>query len=150
MPDRMKITDDITVAAQPSEAELQALAGEGFRTVLNLRHDGEDHQPLAPAAEGEVVREAGMAYVTLPVSMKDAGPALVDRFREALSKADKPAFVHCKLGKRAGAFVMMDHAVKQGWSGQETLDQAAAMGFDCDSEKLADFVRDYVDSSKRE
>ena len=146
MPDRMRISEDLTVAAQPSEAELNALADAGFKTVINIRTAGEDMQPLSPEGEGDVVRDAGMAYEHLPVSMKDADAALVDRFRETLAAAEKPAFVHCKLGQRAGAMVMMDHAVRMGWTGQQTLDQAKQMGFDCtNNEKLADFVKRYVD-----
>lgn len=146
MPDRMKFNDDVTIGAQPSEAELNALANDGFKTVINLRHDGEDMMPLPPEAEGAVVEQAGLAYRHVPVSMKDADASLVDRFREVLHEAEKPAFVHCKLGKRAGAMVMMDVAAKAGWSGDETLRKAGEMGFECDNEKLASFVRGYVDA----
>lgn len=145
MPDRMTLNDDITLGAQPSEAELQAMAQDGFKTVINLRTDGEDMQPLSPDVEGRVVREQGMRYEHIPVSMKDADAALVDRFRRTLHEVEKPVYVHCKLGKRAGAMVMMDHAVRRGWSGEETLEKAAEMGFECDNADLADFVRRYVD-----
>ena len=149
MPDRMTISDGVTIGAQPSEAELQAMADDGVKTVINIRHDGEDMMPMPPEVEGEVVRDRGMAYVHLPVSMKDADAALVDRFRKQLQQAEKPAFVHCKLGMRAGAMVMMDLAANRGWSGQETLDRAKAMGFDCEGHpKLAAFVKDYVDQAK--
>jgi uncharacterized protein (TIGR01244 family) len=150
MPDRMKINDQITLGAQPSEAELKAMSQDGVKTVINLRTRVEDLQPLDPAQEGAVVREHGMGYHHLPVSMKSADASLVDRFRACLDSAEKPVFVHCKLGKRAGAFVMMDHAVRQGWSGQDTLDRAAEMGFECDNEDLASFVRDYVDEHPKE
>ena len=146
MPDRVPFADRITVAAQPSEAEFKTLASQGIRTVMNLRTEGEDMQPLSPDAEGRVVEDQGMAYVHLPVSMKSADADLVDRFRQALAEAERPVVVHCKLGQRAGAMVMMDHAIRQGWTGQETLERAKAMGFACANEKLAAFVRDYVDA----
>ncbi len=148
MPDRMKFSNDVTVGAQPSEAEFEALAEGGVKTVINVRHDGEDLQPLSVEAEGAVVREAGMDYVNVPVSMKDADFELVDRFRAALDEAAKPAFVHCKLGSRAGAMVMMDHAAKQGWTGAQTLAKAEEMGFECKHEKLAALVRGYVDAQR--
>lgn len=150
MPDRVRFSDDITIAAQPSEAAFEAMASDGVKTVINLRHDGEDMQPLSPDAERAVVEAKGMAYIHEPVSMKDADASTVDRFRKVLAEADKPVLVHCKLGQRAGAMVMMDHAVRQGWTGDETLTKAKEMGFACDNEKLAAFVREYVDSRKVE
>ncbi len=150
MPDRMKISDDLIVGAQPSEAELKAMSEDGVKTVINLRAAGEDMQPMSPDKEGHKVKEHGMAYVHLPVSMKEAGPETVDDFRKKLQKAKRPVFVHCKLGKRAGAFVMMDQAVREGWSGKETLKKAEEMGFECDNAKMEDFVRKYVDSRAKE
>jgi len=146
MPDRMKINEAITIGAQPSEAELKAMAEDGVKAVINLRADGEDMQPMPPEAEGKKVQAFGMKYITLPVAIKEAGPDLVDRFRQALAETPKPVFVHCRLGKRAGAFVMMDQAVQQGWSGQQTLDMAEDMGFECDNEDMEQFVKDYIDS----
>ena len=144
VPDRMNISDEVTIGAQPSEAELHAMVEDGVRTVISLRHEGEDMQPLSPDEEGEQVRRLGMRYVNIPVAMDDAGPELVDRFRRALEEAPKPVYVHCKLGKRAGAFAMMDQAVRKGWSGEQTIRKADEMGFECENRQLVDFVRDYV------
>lgn len=146
MPERVQVSDQITVGAQPSEAELKTMADEGTRTVISLRTEGESMQRLSPEEEGEVVRKFGMEYVHLPVSMEDADAELVDRFREALDRVPKPVFVHCRLGKRAGAFVMMDQAVERGMSGKKTIQRAEEMGFECDEEALAGFVREYVNA----
>ncbi len=145
MPDRMKISEQITVGAQPSEAELKAMSQDGIASIINLRTDGEDMQPISPQAEADLARQYEMQYQSLPVSMSDADASLVDQFRKTLADAKKPVFVHCKLGKRAGAFVMMHQAVEAGWSGEQTLKKAEEMGFECDNEKLESFVKDYVD-----
>lgn len=144
MPARVRIDDQITVGAQPSEAELKIMADDGTRTVINLRTEGESMERLPPEEEEGVVRGLGMEYVHLPVSMEDADAELVDRFREALDRAPKPVYVHCRLGKRAGAFVMMDRAVEKGLSGKKTIQRAEEMGFECDEEAVAGFVKDYV------
>ncbi|MEW6488273.1 MAG: protein tyrosine phosphatase family protein [Thermodesulfobacteriota bacterium] len=146
MPERVQINDQITVGAQPSEAELKAMADEGTRTVINLRTAGESMQRMPPEEEGEVVRRFGMEYVHVPVSMEDADAELVDGFRAVLDRVPKPVYVHCRLGKRAGAFVMMDQAVEKGLSGKKTIQRAEEMGFECEEEALAGFVRDYVDA----
>lgn len=143
---QMQINEQITVGGQPSEDELKQWAADGFKTVINLRTEGEEDQPLSPAAEGEKVRELGMEYVHFPVSKDEMSPALEDEFRQRLPSFATPVFVHCASGKRAGAFVIMDKAVKEGWSGEDTLRRAEEMGFECKVPEIKQFVKSYVDS----
>ena len=141
----MKISDQVTVGAQPSEDQIQQLGTQGFKSVVNFRTEGEEDQPLSPKAEGEKVKAAGMTYLHVPVSMKSMGPEQVDQFREQYAALPKPVFAHCKSGKRAGAMVMMHMAVEQGMTGEQTLQQAEKMGFECDQPELKEFVKSYVD-----
>lgn len=142
----MKINDQVTVGGQPTEEELRKLAQQGFLSVVNFRTEGEEDQPLSPQAEGEKVSAAGMDYLHIPVSLEAMGPELVDQFREKLTELPKPVFAHCKSGKRAGAMVVMDMAVEQGMTGEQTLQKAKEMGFECDQPELEQFVQSYVDS----
>lgn len=142
----MKINDAVTVGPQPSAEEISELGQQGFKTVVNFRTDGEEEQPLLPDAEGEKVKAAGMEYRNFPVSMKSMGPEQVDEFRQKFSELPKPVFAHCKSGKRAGAMVIMHVAVEQGMTGEQALEKAEEMGFECDKEELREFVAQYVDS----
>lgn len=145
MDERIQINDDVTVGAQPSRKQLGALPAEGFRSVMNLRTADEEDQPLSPEEEGELVRDMGLEYRHVPISAEDMDQDLVNRFREELDEIPKPVFVHCRRGKRSGAMAMMDEAVSRGMSGEETLQKAEEMGFECDVEELNNFVRTYVD-----
>lgn len=149
MQDTMKINDNVTVAAQPSASEIELLASEGYRSVINFRTAGEDDQPMSPEQEGKKVEATGMKYYHIPVSMQTMGPELVDQFREQFLQMPKPTFAHCASGKRAGAMVMMHMAVEQGMTGQETLDKAEEMGFECEKEELRTFVKQYVDQHSK-
>lgn len=144
--DVKQISDSVSVGAQPSEEDLNDLAAQGFKTVINLRTDQEEDQPLNPGAEGELVREKGLEYRNIPVSMDTMEPAIVDKFRNDLANLPSPAFVHCRSGQRAGAFVMMDQGCRNNMSGAEVLNQAKQMGFECDQPELKQFVMQYVDS----
>lgn len=146
MSNRMKFNDQLTVGAQPSENELQGLTKEGFQSVINFRTAGEEDQPLGPDAEGDVVRAAGLKYLHVPVSMDGMDEKKVDQFREQYQSLPKPVFAHCKSGKRAGAMMMMHTAVEQGLSGDQALEQAKEMGFECDKPELEKFVKQYVDN----
>jgi uncharacterized protein (TIGR01244 family) len=149
MQDRTKFNDDVTVGTQPTEDQLAELARAGFRTVVNLRTVGERDQPLAPEAEGKAVRALGMAYLHLPVSTKGLKAEQVDEFRRQFADLAKPAFVHCYVGIRAGAFMMMSVAVGQGMSGDQALRQAEQMGLRCDQPELKEFVKGYVDRHRK-
>lgn len=146
MQDTMKINDDVTVGAQPTEDELRRLDEQGYKSVINFRTEGEDDQPLSPDAEGKQVKAQGLDYLHVPVAMGSMENELVDRFRQQYVALPKPVFAHCKSGKRAGAMVMMHLAAEQGMSGEQTLQQAEQMGFECEQEDLRQFVKNYVDN----
>lgn len=149
MEGRKRINDQLTVGAQPTEEQLKQLAEEGFKSVVNLRMSGEKEQPLSPDEEGEKVRDLGLEYVHIQVPMTAMQPEQVDRFRKEVKRLPGPVFVHCYLGKRAGAFAMMDTACEAGISGDQTLEQAEQMGFKCDVPELREFVKGYVDRNRK-
>lgn len=146
MQNTMKISDRITVGPQPEAKDFAELKRQGFRSVVNLRTSGEEEQPLSPQEEREEVQQQGMEYEHIPVSIEDMQVTLVDKFRLSLSELPGPVYVHCKTGKRAGAFSVMHHAVEQGVSGEEAVHKAMEMGFECDKPALVEFVKDYIDS----
>ncbi len=147
MTELRRINDRFAVGLlHPGEQDLKELAKDGFRAVVNLRQADEDNQPLPPDEEGEQVHALGMDYVHIPVSGASLESSLVDRFRDSVSDLPGPIYVHCGSGKRAGAFTMMHVASKENMSGDEALRKAEAMGFECDSADIEEFVRNYVDS----
>ena len=148
MSERNKINDQVTVGAQVSEEEVKRLPQEGFKTVVNLREPGEQEQPISPDDERKFVEAAGMKYLHIPVSGKDMKAEQVDRFRRELGLLPGPVFVHCHKGKRAGAFAMMHTAVEAGMTGEETLQRAEQMGFECDTPQLKEFVAGYIDRNR--
>ncbi len=147
--ENMKLNENLTVGAQPSAEQLQGLKEQGFGSVVNLRTEGEEEQPLSPQAEGEKVKELGLDYLHIPVSTEQMKEEQVDEFRSKIDSLPSPVFVHCKSGMRAGAFSMMHLSVENGQSGEETIDKAMEMGFECDKPGMKEFVKDYVDSHQK-
>ena len=144
MQDTMKINDEVVVGPQPTAEEIRELSQQGFKSVINFREDDEKDQPISPFHEGAKVKAVNMDYLHLPVSESSMAPELVDQFREKYSKLPKPVFAHCKSGKRSGAMVMMHIAVENNMTGEQTLDKAKEMGFECDQPELVEFVKSYV------
>ena len=143
----IRVSDRISVGGQPTESELRELGQAGFKTVVNLRTPNEENQPLPPGEEGRVVKESGMEYFHIPVSIDAMNETQVDDFRRQVTKLPAPILVHCASGKRAGAFAMIHAALEQGMSGDQALQTAEQMGFECDQPRLKEFVKNYIDES---
>jgi len=104
--------------AQPKAADVKALAALGVKTVIDLRNDGD-----RDANESRLVSEAGMKYVSLPMSTRET--PTVEKVRHFLSlvndPASQPVYVHCVEGRhRTGVMTAMYRMTGEGW----TSDQA--------------------------
>ncbi len=124
-----EITPGITIADQPSEADLQALKAEGYVGVVNLRNDGEPEQPLSTSVEGEKVRALGMDYVHYGVGaapLTESGVASVCEFLDA--HVGGKVLVHCRKGARAAALVLIHQAKEEGWGPDEALQIGSTRG----------------------
>ena len=146
MAHRIRIDDGLSVdTGQPTREELERLAQDGFKTVVNLRTAGEQNQPLSPEAEGEVARKAGLDYLHIPVVSTDPRPEQVDQFREKLSE-------YAGAGARPLRFREAVWCVRHSPSrqsaravGEEALAKARMLGFDWKSPELRTrFVTRYL------
>lgn len=141
----VKIDDRYTVAKfAPAAEALQEAADEGFKSVVNLRAASEK-QDVTPEEERKHAEAAGMTYLHHPVDGEKLSEDVVDSFRKKAEDLPGPVLVHCASGKRSGALVMMHRGVEQGMSGDEVIQKAEAMGFECDTPDLKEFVRSYID-----
>ena len=141
---RKEITDGICTGPQPQDKDLQDLRDAGFGTVVNLRVAHEEEGQLAPEDEGDQVRELGMSYLHIPVTMKQIRPEQVEEFSNALHVLDGPVYVHCKSGTRASIFAILHTAVEKGWSREETIGKAQEAGIKADKPEIIEFMKQYV------
>ena len=105
--------------AQPEGRDYADLAALGIKTVINLTsHD-------AQASEQGMVEGAGMSYVQIPMTTRQAPTAAeLDRFMSIVTDpARQPVYVHCVGGKhRTGIMTAVYRMTQEGW----TADQAFA------------------------
>lgn len=147
MGERIAVSDELAVGTgQPTRDDLRMLAAEGFRSVVDLRQEGERNQPLTPGPqERQAAESAGMAYVHLPVPTDRLSGDLLARFREEVSRLQKPVFVHCASGKRSGTFAFMHDAIDRGLSGREMMERAEEAGVLYGPQEIREEVRAFVD-----
>jgi uncharacterized protein (TIGR01244 family) len=118
-------------------AELKRL---GFRYVVNLRTSTEG---VDLEAEGETVRKAGMAYVSLPFAPAQPDDTAVQKFLDlAKDQANLPVYLHCASGHRAGAFVVIKRVQVDGWTLDKALAEWDALGIK--NQRLRDYAAAYV------
>lgn len=92
--------DQIWLASQPDEADLDAWAAAGALTVINSRTQQETAGlPFDLAA---AVEARGMRYVEMPIGgAHGADPSLTTALAEILASQDGPVVMHCRSGTRS-------------------------------------------------
>jgi len=120
----IKISDKLSVAAQPALEDIPAIAQAGFTMILNNRPDGEDAVQPSSAAEAAAASEAGLRYRDIPV----AGPTITEEkvrsFQAALAEADGPVLAHCKSGTRSLTLWVLGEVM----DGRMSADQVRSFG----------------------
>jgi uncharacterized protein (TIGR01244 family) len=92
--------DALSLAPQPTLADLDAWAAAGVTTVINMRSMAEiDALPFDEAAE---VTKRGMTYVVIPMGGADGvSPDIVQALGLTLDNAAGKVVAHCRSGTRA-------------------------------------------------
>jgi protein tyrosine phosphatase (PTP) superfamily phosphohydrolase (DUF442 family) len=111
---------------QPTLEFLRWLKSEGVTLVVNLRSEKENKDFAETAFNEEnIVRELGMAYVSIPLGEKSSyRPHAVDTLATELAAHTGKAFIHCLSAGRV-SYMWVAYLVRhRGYS----LDDAAAIG----------------------
>lgn len=121
VPNYVVITPGVAGGGQPAPQDLARIKALGFKTVINLRTEGE-HGYLAE--EEATLEAAGLRYVHVPVTAATLSSADVAAVRAVLDDpAAAPVLIHCTSGNRVGT---MWGAVAA--SRGKTLEEAEAEG----------------------
>ena len=100
-PPLAELAPGISATGRLDRSDIEALAAQGVRTIINNRPDGEDPGQL-PAVEARRLAEAhGIAYHHIPVTAASLSRADVDAFAQVLATAPQPIVAHCRSGTRS-------------------------------------------------
>jgi uncharacterized protein (TIGR01244 family) len=95
--------EGLLIGGQPSPAQLEALAGLGYTTVINLRGPAE-----RGSTDPALVESLGMTYVSIPVtSPDDLSEENARKLAEAMGDGTEPVVLHCASSNRVGALLAM-------------------------------------------
>lgn len=95
------LDDKMAVAGQLMPEDLRAVAGAGYRIVINNRPDGEE--PGQPTTEemAEAAKALGLAYHAIPMGQAGISPAMLDATAKVLRDAKEPVLAFCRSGTRS-------------------------------------------------
>ena len=97
----------LAVRPQVHPHEIERIAADGFRAIVNNRPDGEaPGQPSSEQLEVEAMRH-GLAYWYIPVVPGEATEADARAFARALDEADGPVLAFCRTGNRSTQLARM-------------------------------------------
>lgn len=148
MKEPIKVSAKVSAGGQPSEEDIAALKASGVRKIINLRREGEQNQPLDPAAEGEVVKGAGLEYLHIPVDPKNLDPSSAAAVAKAVEESDGPVYVHCAAGGRAVTHALLADAKAQGSSADKVFKTAEEIGAPVTDEGFKAYVRTVAGDGK--
>ncbi len=98
-----QLTDAIATSGQPTEAEIHAIAEQGFAAVVNLAMpDSENALPH----EGSLVASLGMVYCNIPVPFDEPEASHLRLFAGVMDAfGGQRVWVHCAVNARVSAFM---------------------------------------------
>ena len=120
-----KINDDLAIAGQLTTEQLQQIAHEGFKSVLNLRSPDEEG---FLNNEQQQVKVLGLYYINIPVKGEVINAEVADQVLQQIDDLAKPVLIHCNNSMRAAAIVLMSIATQQGVSLSKAFKQAEQLG----------------------
>lgn len=124
------VPGQFSVSAQPTPQDVDLLAQQGFKTIINNRPDSEAQgQPSAPEVQA-AAQTHGIAYIHLPVTVDTISKSDVEAFAQAVNSAELPVVAHCGTGKRAYLLWAAGEVLYKGRGSADLIDQASGIGID--------------------
>ncbi|MEM8686325.1 MAG: TIGR01244 family sulfur transferase [Pseudomonadota bacterium] len=123
-----KIDDTLSVAGQLTLEDLTRARDLGFKTIINVRPDGEAEGAMTAAEAHAALSDEPLAYHHLPVLPTEITDADVSAFQALMNAVEGPILAHCGTGMRASVLWALANAGTL--STEDILHKAAAAGYD--------------------
>ncbi|MBC6432459.1 phosphatase [Nostoc sp. HG1] len=137
MTNSKKISDDLSAAGQLTPEELQQVANEGFKSVINLRSP--DEQGFL-SDEQQQAEAAGLQYTNIPLKPTEPNQELTKAALEEIADLPKPILIHCAAGARASGIALIANAIQESLSYEQITQKAADLGISLDQPHLKQFL----------
>ena len=134
----------IVAGPAPDQKAIARLARRGYRSLLDLRTEGEPGQVLSPNVAASWAHANAIEHLRASISRGVLVPGSVDRFLQQLALAPRPVYVHSGTGRRAAAALAIHLALEQDLPADQALARARELGLDPGARELVRFVETEV------
>ena len=135
----------VACAGATTPAAMAAVKRLGYKSVINLREDGEQGADFD--AEASAAKAAGITFIRLPMNSASPDSAVVPKFIKIVTDpANQPPFIHCASGNRASALWAIKRVQVDHWDVDRAMAEAADLGLTHDTLKA--WVLEYLKSHK--
>ncbi len=97
--DTIQLADNLFVAGQISESDLEQFANEGFETIINNRPDNEQEGQVLTSVLRAKAESLGLTYHDLPSTPATINLEMAAQFAEMMSGK---TLAFCRTGNRSG------------------------------------------------
>jgi protein tyrosine phosphatase (PTP) superfamily phosphohydrolase (DUF442 family) len=141
----LKVNDQFCTGAQPRLEHLAKLKADGVKAIINLRQPSE-HRAAEEEAEA---KRLGLKYFNLPVVYASPKDEDADEFLKLTDDPEnRPAYIHCALAIRVGAFWMIRRVLRDGWTVEKAEEEAIKVGL-VNAPHLTEFARKYIEKNRK-
>ncbi|RCJ24491.1 phosphatase [Nostoc sp. ATCC 43529] len=137
MSDIKKVSDEYFAGGQPTPETLKQLAGEGYKSVVNLRSLDEAG---ALADEQQQAQAVGLEYVNVPLKPSQANDNLTAKVLSELQQLPTPVYFHCGAGGRASALALIAFATQHHLNREQVLAKAKELDINPEQAHLKQFL----------
>ncbi|MEE4278007.1 MAG: TIGR01244 family sulfur transferase [Halieaceae bacterium] len=123
----VKLTDTVAASPQVLPSDMQAIADEGFKVVINNRPDAEAPDQPASDAIAAAAAAAGLAYHHYPLNAFNYPGDDIERMRELFDDDEAPVFAFCRSGTRSANLWISSRPAGERDAARQ---RAAQLGFD--------------------
>ncbi len=141
-----KVDAVVACGGATETSALDALAKDGFKSVINLRQASEQNANIEQNAAR--TKELGMKYIHIPFNPAQPDTKVVDSFLAAVAdKSNQPAYIHCGSASRVGSLWLVKRVMQDGWTVEKATEEAKAIGLR--GEPLEKFALSYIAAHKK-
>lgn len=136
-----KVDATIGCAGATDPKAMAAIAGNGYKAVLNLREAAENGA-LIPESKA-AAEAAGLTFINLPFTGSAPDPAVADQFLKIVTNTEnQPLFINCGSANRVGALWLIKRMLVDRWEEARAVEEARAIGLSGD--ELQKWALEYV------
>ncbi len=134
--------DDLFLAGQFTQDDLETIKANGITRVITLRTDGEIDWD-----EEKLIKEAGIDFIKLPFRSPDSlNDEVFDKIRDLLKEQSGPTLFHCGSANRVAGIWLPFRVLDQGVELQQAVTEAEEIGLR--TPFLKEKALDYIDRRK--